>query len=94
MKRATDRLEKSLARYGDLVEKQALNRIEKLYMNALVTGLHRHRRTLEKALAAMSGALEPPSAYVAMGEQAVQAWRSGFVKELLRQGNVIEGIAA
>lgn len=74
----------------DALEAALMARIGEIYADALRTALKRKAAFLRKVEAVASGRIKPPQYYVDTGQ--VEKWRRGFLQELIRQENVIEGI--
>lgn len=76
------------------IEEQTLVRVREIYTAALRRALKQKKAFLQKVDAVASGKTKPPAAYVAQGDEAVERWKQGFIRELTRQEEVIEGIIA
>ena len=74
----------------DALENALLQRIGGIYAGALEDALKSKRRFLQKVKALDEGRIKPPQYYVDTDQ--VGKWREGFVRELIRQENVINGI--
>lgn len=74
----------------DALEAALMARIAEIYTGALRTAIKKRAAFLRKIEAVDEGRIKPPKYYVDTG--LVEKWRQGFVRELIRQENVIEGI--
>lgn len=74
----------------DAVERELLNRAKEIYSAALVRALKTQKAFFRKIRDIDSGRIKPPKYYVDRGE--VGKWREGFVRELMRQANLIARI--
>lgn len=74
----------------DALEAALMARIAEIYAGALRTAIKERAAFLRKIEAVDEGRIKPPQYYVDTGQ--VKKWREGFVRELIRQENVIEGI--
>ena len=74
----------------DAIEDALTRRIAKNYTSALVTALRKKKRFLQTLKDVDSGKIKPPQQYV--DTDTVDKWRQGFIRELIRQENVIDGI--
>lgn len=72
------------------IEAAALSRVAAIYAKALTTALENKRAFLRKIKAVDEGRIKPPQYYVDRGQEA--KWREGFVKQLIRQEGIIDGI--
>lgn len=75
---------------GDRREEELLQEIRRIYTDALHTALEKQKRFFKKIEDIESGKYKPPQYYVQRG--TVKKWRQGFVREALRQEQVIQGI--
>lgn len=75
---------------SDAIEQATMQRIAGIYSGALKKALRRKKAFLRKIADVDSGKIKPPKYYVDRGE--VDKWRAGFVRELMRQNAVIDGI--
>ena len=80
-----DALERS-----DAIEQATMTRVIEIYTGALRKALKNKKAFLQKIADVDSGKIKPPKYYVERGE--VDKWREGFVRELMRQEKVIDGI--
>lgn len=74
----------------DAIEAALMARIGQIYGDALRTAVKRRASFLRKLKAVDEGKIKPPQYYVDTDQ--VKKWRQGFVRELIRQENVIDGI--
>lgn len=74
----------------DALENALLKRIVGIYSAAMEDALKSKKRFLRKIRDIDEGRIKPPQHYVDTGQ--VKKWREGFVRELIRQENVIDGI--
>ena len=74
----------------DALENELLRRIGKIYSEAMVDALKRKKAFLQIIRDIDSGKIKPPLYYVDRDE--VKKWREGYVRQLIREHNVIEGI--
>lgn len=74
------------------IEAAALARVTAIYAEALTTALKNKRAFLRKIKNVDEGRIKPPKYYIDRGE--VDKWREGFIKQLIRQDGVIDGIVA
>lgn len=72
------------------IEAAALSRVTAIYAKALTTALKNKRAFLRKIKDVDEGRLLPPQYYVDRGQEA--KWREGFIKQLIRQEGIIDGI--
>lgn len=75
---------------SDRIEAAALSRVSAIYARALETALKKKRAFLKKIKDIDEGRIKPPQYYVDRGTE--DKWRAGFIKELIRQENVIDDI--
>lgn len=75
---------------GDALEAALTARIGEIYASALRTATKKKAAFLRKIKAVDDGRIKPPKYYV--DADRVDKWREGFVRELIRQENVIDGI--
>lgn len=75
---------------GDALEAALMARVGAIYSDALRTAIKKRAAFLRKIEAVDKGHIKPPKYYVDAGR--VKEWREGFVRELMRQENVIDGI--
>lgn len=76
------------------IEEQAMTRVREIYTAALRRALKKHKAFLQTVEAVRTGKKKPPAFYVNQGDDAVERWKQGFIRELIRQERVIEGIVA
>lgn len=76
------------------IEEQAMTRVREIYTAALRRALKKHKAFLQTVEAVQTGKKKPPAFYVNQGDDAVERWKQGFLRELIRQERVIEGIVA
>ena len=74
----------------DALEAALMARVGEIYAGALRTAIKKRAAFLRKIKAVDEGRIKPPQYYVDTGQ--VDKWREGFVRELIRQNQVIEGI--
>ena len=74
----------------DALENELLRRIGKIYSEAMVDALKRKKAFLQIIRDIDSGKIKPPQYYVDTDQ--VKKWREGYVRQLIREHNVIEGI--
>lgn len=74
----------------DVMENALLARVGRIYGNALRSAIRKKAAFLRKIKAVDEGRIKPPQYYVDTDQ--VDKWRHGFVRELIRQQNVIDGI--
>lgn len=74
----------------DALEAALMARVGEIYAGALRTAIKKRAAFLRKIKAVDEGRIKPPQYYVDTDQ--VDKWREGFVRELMRQENVIEGI--
>ena len=72
------------------IEAAALSRVTAIYAKALETALKNKRAFMRKIKDIDEGRIKPPQYYVDRDE--VDKWREGFIKELIWQERVIDGI--
>lgn len=72
------------------IEAAALSRVTAIYAKALTTALKNKRAFLRKIKDIDEGRIKPPQYYIDRGQEA--KWREGFVKQLIRQEGIIDGI--
>ena len=75
---------------SDAIEQATMTRVIEIYTGALRKALKSKKAFLQKIADVDSGKIKPPQYYVDRGE--VAKWREGFVRELMRQNKVIDGI--
>lgn len=75
---------------SDAIEQATMTRVVEIYTGALRKALKSKKAFLQKIADVDSGKIKPPQYYVDRGE--VDKWREGFVRELMRQNKVIDGI--
>lgn len=75
---------------SDAIEHATMTRVIEIYAGALRKALKSKKAFLQKIADVDSGKIKPPQYYVERGE--VDKWREGFVRELMRQNKVIDGI--
>ena len=76
------------------IEEQAMTRVREISTAALRRALKKHNAVQQTAEAVRTGKKKPPAFYVNQGDDAVERWKQGFIRELIRQERVIEGIVA
>ena len=76
------------------IEEQAMTRVREIYTAALRRALKKHKAFLQTVEAVQTGKKKPPAFYVNQGDDAVERWKQGFIRELIRQERVIESIVA
>lgn len=76
------------------IEEQAMLRVREIYTAALRRALKKKKAFLQIVEAVRTGKKKPPAFYVNQGEEAVEKWKQGFLRELIRQERVIEDIIA
>ena len=74
----------------DALEAALMARISSVYADALNAAVKKRAAFLRKIEALDKGQIKPPKYYVDTDQ--VAKWREGFIKELIRQDEVIEGI--
>lgn len=74
------------------IEEQAMTRVREIYTAALRRALKKHKAFLQTVEDVQTGKKKPPAFYVNQGDEAVGQWKQGFIRELIRQERVIEGI--
>lgn len=74
------------------IEEQAMTRVREIYTAALRRALKKHKAFLQTVEDVQTGKKKPPVFYVNQGDEAVERWKQGFIRELIRQERVIEGI--
>lgn len=74
------------------IEEQAMTRVREIYTAALRRALKKHKSFLQTVEDVQTGKKKPPVFYVNQGDEAVERWKQGFIRELIRQERVIEGI--
>lgn len=74
----------------DAIENALTRRIAKNYTHALMTALANHKQFFKKLQEVDEGKIKPPQVYVET--DTVDKWRQGFVRELIRQHGIIDGI--
>ena len=74
----------------DALETSLMDRVGEIYAGALRTAIKKRAAFLRKIKAVDEGRIKPPQYYIDTDQ--VKKWREGFVRELIRQENVIEGI--
>lgn len=74
------------------IEEQAMTRVREIYTAALRRALKKHKAFLQTVEDVQTGKKKPPAFYVNQGDEAVERWKQGFIRELIRQERVIEGI--
>ena len=72
------------------LEAALMARVGSIYADALRTATKKRAAFLRKIEAIDEGRIKPPQHYIDTDQ--VDKWRQGFVRELIRQENVIEGI--
>ena len=75
---------------SDAIEQDTMARVIEIYSGALQDALKSKKAFLQKIADVDSGKIKPPQYYVERGE--VTRWREGFVRELMRQNKLIDGI--
>lgn len=74
----------------DALEAALMTRISEIYAGALRTAVKKRAAFLKKIDAVDKGSIKPPQYYVITNQ--VDKWREGYIRELIRQEHVIEGI--
>lgn len=74
----------------DALESALMARVGEIYAGALRTAIKKKAAFLRKIEAVDDGRIKPPQYYIDTDQ--VEKWRQGFVRELIRQENVIDGI--
>lgn len=74
----------------DELEASLMARLGSIYADALRTATKKRAAFLRKIKAVDEGQIKPPQYYIDTDQ--VDKWRRGFVRELIRQEKVIEGI--
>ena len=74
----------------DALESALMARVGEIYAGALRTAIKKKAAFLRKIEAVDEGRIKPPQYYIDTDQ--VEKWRQGFVRELIRQENVINGI--
>lgn len=74
----------------DALEASLIDRLGSIYADALRTAIKKRAAFLRKIKAVDEGQIKPPKYYIDTDQ--VDKWRRGFVRELIRQEKVIEGI--
>lgn len=74
----------------DELEASLMERLGSIYADALRTATKKRAAFLRKIKAVDEGQIKPPQYYIDTDQ--VYKWRRGFVRELIRQEKVIEGI--
>lgn len=77
---------------SDALEHALVTRMADIYNAALRTSLRKQSRFFQKIKDIDDGKIKPPKYYVDRDE--VDKWRQGYVRELIRQQQVIDGIIA
>jgi hypothetical protein len=72
------------------IEQATMTRVAEIYAGALRQALKNKKAFLRKVEDVANGKIKPPQFYVDTGQ--VQKWKEGFLRELVRQEAVIEGI--
>lgn len=75
---------------SDALEKRLIKRIEKVYGEALSKAIANNKRFLQKIRDIDEGKIQPPAVYDT--PEKIKQWRAGYIRELMRQENVIESI--
>lgn len=75
--------------WGDLYEAAMMRRVVMVYNEALKKALANQRAFLDKVQAVADGAIRPPAGYT---DAQAARWRQGFLRELMRQQNVVDSI--
>ena len=78
-------------RASDRLDAETMKRVQEIYGGALKTALQTKRTFFEKVADVYAGKYVPPVEYNT--EAKVQHWREGFIAELARQQNLINGMA-
>lgn len=79
--------------FGNAREQQLAEQLAADYEAALMTAIHKYKDFFDKVSDVRTGLYKPPQYYLDKGIDAVERWRQGFETELLRRGDVVEGIA-
>ena len=74
----------------DAIEAALMRRLGEIYGGALRTAVRKEKAFLEKIKAIDEGRIKPPQYYVDTDQ--VDRWRQGYMRELVRQQNVISNI--
>lgn len=74
----------------DALENELLKRIQSIYGKAMEDALRRKKAFLQIIRDIDEGRIKPPKYYVDTDQ--VKKWREGYVRDLIRQHNIIEGI--
>lgn len=74
----------------DTLESSLMARVGEIYAGALRIAIKKKAAFLRKIEAVDEGRIKPPQYYIDTDQ--VEKWRQGFVRELIRQENVIDGI--
>lgn len=74
----------------DALESALMARVGEIYAGALRIAIKKKAAFLRKIEAVDEGRIKPPQYYIDTDQ--VEKWRQGFVRELIRQENVIDGI--
>lgn len=77
---------------SDAIEHELVTRLSGIYSDALKAALRRQHTFLQKVKDVESGKIKPPQYYVDTDQ--VDKWRKGFLRELMRQQHVVDGIIA
>lgn len=75
---------------SDAIEHDTITRLVEIYAGALRTALKKKKAFLQKIKDVDSGKIKPPAYYV--DTDTVDKWREGFIREAMRQDQVIDGI--
>lgn len=75
---------------SDALEKRLIKRIEKVYGAALKKAIANNKRFWQKIRDIDEGKIQPPAVYDT--PEKIKQWRAGYIRELMRQENVIESI--
>lgn len=72
------------------IEHATLTRVAEIYAGALRQALKDKKAFLQKVKDVETGKIKPPQYYIDTNQ--VQKWKEGFLRELIRRDNVIDGI--
>lgn len=72
------------------IEQATMTRVAEIYAGALRKALKNKKAFLQKVKDVETGKIKPPSYYKT--EAQIALWKEGFLRELIRQNDVIDGI--
>lgn len=72
------------------IEQATMTRVAEIYAGALRKALKNKKAFLQKVKDVETGKIKPPSYYKT--ESQIARWKEGFLRELIRQNDVIDGI--